>query len=342
MKTRVLDAILGLDKAVDILRAGELVSFPTETVYGLGANALDERAVEKIFKAKGRPQDNPLIVHVSSVEMLRTLLLPNVIPLIYESVIAAHWPGPLTILVPKPDCIPLIVTAGQGTVAFRIPGNEFARNLIEKCGFPIAAPSANTSGRPSPTLAQHVLDDLNGRINLILDGGPCSSGLESTVLDGLRDIPAILRPGSVTAEMLEKLLGQVDVYRRDFVDSALEAKPTTPGMKYKHYCPNAEVVVVEICRSVELQMEAIDVEIQHCLSKGLKVGVLLTGNQEIIGCATRLCLGNTAKEVAHSLFSHLRQMEKTGVNIIIVQGIAEEGEGLAVMNRIRKAASKVI
>jgi L-threonylcarbamoyladenylate synthase len=328
-----------LEKAVALLQENEVVAFPTETVYGLGANALSTIAIEKIFKAKGRPSDNPLIVHVSSRDMLDKLLAPEKVPLQYEELLNHYWPGPLTILVPKPKCIPESVTAGQPTLAVRMPAHPIAKRLIELCGFPLAAPSANTSGRPSPTSASHVLDDLGDRISMIIDGGSCDSGVESTVLDGLRPVPAILRPGGVTYEMIQKYLPHVQVYRKDFVDKALEDAPTTPGMKYRHYTPNADVILIEP-RDIATQRRILDECYHEHSNRGLKVGVLSHSLSKEYPIEIKL--GSTAAEVAKELFASLREMESLKVQTIIVQGISEDDEGMAVMNRIRKAASQCV
>ncbi|KAJ3000797.1 hypothetical protein HDV02_003599 [Globomyces sp. JEL0801] len=329
-----------LDHAADILRKGGLLA---ETVYGLGANALDSDAVAKIFIAKNRPQDNPLIVHVSDLEMLNSFLAPQSIPNIYLDLIHQEWPGPLTILCEKPEILPLSVSAGQNTVAIRIPAHPVARALIKKCGFPLAAPSANTSGRPSPTLANHVFEEMNGRIPLVIDGGPCESGVESTVLDGLRTPPAILRPGGVTVETIRQYIPQVLVYRKDFVDAGLEAAPSTPGMKYRHYTPNAEVVVVELGADDGALARQEDVLHQQYIkysTEGGQVGVLkVGGSQYYPQYPLQFDLGVTANEVARNLFNGLRDLERNGANVILVQGITEASEGLAVMNRVRKAAT---
>jgi L-threonylcarbamoyladenylate synthase len=338
MKTEILRANeSSIQQAKLLLSSDELVAFPTETVYGLGGNCFSSNAIQKIFIAKSRPQDNPLIIHVSDLEMLYSIF-PK-IPEIYEKVIKCHWPGPLTILLPRPDTIPKIVSAGQDTVAVRMPGHPVALELIRKCGFPLAAPSANTSGRPSPTLAEHVYNDLNGRIPLILDGGPCNSGVESTVLDGLRRVPAILRPGGITVETLYTLIGKVEVYRKDFVDKDLESAPTTPGMKYTHYSPNAIVYLIEGSDN-QAMMDKMKVLYDE-LHESKKVGVLYT-SEPSNPFPLQISLGLDAKEVARSLFTSLREMENLGVEVILIQGISEDNEGLAVMNRLRKAASKIV
>ncbi|ORX61063.1 hypothetical protein BCR36DRAFT_579126, partial [Piromyces finnis] len=236
-----------LNKAAQLLKDGEVVAIPTETVYGLAGNALEKNVVPKIFKAKNRPSDNPLIIHISSLKMLKQLLPNGKIPEKYIPVINKYWPGPLTIILPKSSKVPDVVTGGQQTMAVRFPKHPIARALISLCGFPLAAPSANSSGKPSPTLASHVYNDLSGKIPLIIDGGACNLGVESTVLDGIRIPPAILRPGSVTFEKLRVVPGMenIQVYRRDFIDKKLEQVPTTPGMKYRHYSPDAEVILIE-------------------------------------------------------------------------------------------------
>ncbi|KAJ3297867.1 hypothetical protein HK104_011435 [Borealophlyctis nickersoniae] len=374
-----------IQKAANLLRSGLPVAFPTETVYGLAANATDASSVSAVFRAKGRPSDNPLIVHVSSLAMLESLLPSShpTIPSIYTAALRAFWPGPLTILLPRGPRIPLSVTGGHGTMAIRFPSHPIARALIDACGFPLAAPSANTSGRPSPTLASHVYADLNGRIPLIIDGGPCDCGVESTVLDGLRNPPAILRPGGVTWEELKELPGleNVQVYKRDFVEAGMEAAPTTPGMKYRHYSPEAEVVLFELrstsaatvangdcvsggVPSLEVARtrlrQTLDSEIHRLLSptppastsSPSRIGVLRTWGDATTSIPTSATssieeyhLGNAATsplDVARHLFQGLRELEDRGVDVILVEGIGEEREGLAVMNRLRKAAARVV
>ncbi|KAI9016505.1 DHBP synthase RibB-like alpha/beta domain-containing protein [Phycomyces nitens] len=358
-----------IDAAVQWLKRGEAVGIPTETVYGLAANALSADAVSKIFSAKNRPQDNPLIVHVSSLSMLRDLLPNRIVPEIYLPVIEKCWPGPLTIILPTSDLIPSSVTCNQPTVAIRFPSHPVARALIEGCGFPLAAPSANSSGKPSPTLASHVFDDLQGRIPMILDGGSCNVGVESTVLDGLRNPPAILRPGGVTFETLKLIPGmeKLQVYRKDFVDSALEQAPTTPGMKYRHYSPEAKVILMER----DLETEESELEYKRHFEKMWKdevkaaqqktnpikrIGILrTTGHDEReqweeiktttdgIECVI-LQMGRLGHpdQVARGMFKALRELDGRSVDLIFVEGVSESQEGMAVMNRLRKAASKVI
>lgn len=346
-----------LMEAVKLLTADEVIGMPTETVYGLAANALSEVGISKIYSVKNRPQDNPLIVHVSSLSMLESIMPDNRIPPVYLPLLEKLWPGALTIIVPKSDFIPSAITCGQPTVAIRFPSHPVARALIERCGFPIAAPSANSSGKPSPTLASHVLTDLNGRIPLILDGGQCNFGIESTVLDAMRNPPAILRPGGCTYEDIQKLPGmeELQVYRKHFVDKQLEMVPTTPGMKYRHYSPEAAVVLFEQpldSTSSGNISDAVRNEINKLTEagqQGLKVGILQTGDDckftdcDIVQVITkRMGRASHPEEVAKVMFAAIRELDSQGVDYIFIEGISEDREGMAVMNRLRKAASTII
>ena len=359
------DDQVAIDEAVACLKNGEAIGIPTETVYGLAANALDASAVSKIFGAKNRPQDNPLIVHVSSIAMLKSILPDNQVPEVYLPIIRQHWPGPLTIIVPTSPQIPTSVTCGHPTVAVRFPSHPVARSLIEACGFPLAAPSANSSGKPSPTLASHVYHDLQGKIPLILDGGACNVGVESTVLDGLRNPPAILRPGGLTYEALKGVEGmeKLQVYRKHFVDKELEMAPTTPGMKYRHYSPEAMVILIERKEEVDaLFNEKFDSTLASQLAKvkdsgvGVqKIGILRTTHDgETVMWETNTMVSDTdcislqmgrfghPEEVARGMFKGLRELDGRNVDLIFVEGISEDREGMAVMNRLRKAATKTI
>ncbi|KAK9484907.1 DHBP synthase RibB-like alpha/beta domain-containing protein [Lipomyces starkeyi] len=348
-----------LHKAADIIRNHIApVAFPTETVYGLGASALSTTAVRQIFAAKNRPLDNPLIVHISSVSQLRRVLYTK-IPDIYEPLIQKFWPGPLTIILPLPDPIrnedgvetPAIspaCTPGQNTFGVRMPSHPVARALIAITDTPIAAPSANASSRPSPTTAMHVYTDMAGRIPLILDGGPCNVGLESTVVDGTVSPPAILRPGGVSIEEIRKYGGP---FWKDVVTGKSEAgqdeKVRTPGMKYRHYSPKAKVVVILG------QGDGSDGEIVRYirgLSGDLKIGVLPSRlfnldswDEEIM---KKICvvkkLGKSGADISRNLFAHLREVDEAGVDLIIVEGVGEEDEGAAIMNRLRKAATEIL
>ncbi|TFK93608.1 translation factor [Polyporus arcularius HHB13444] len=361
-----------LRRASEELRAQKTVAFPTETVYGLGALALEPAAVAKIFSTKGRPPDNPLIVHVSSREMLeRVLPAGYAISRTYETLMKHFWPGPLTLLFPSdPSIVPSIITANQPTVAVRMPSHPVARALIALADAPVAAPSANSSGKPSPTRAEHVYDDLQGKLGVILDGGPCGVGLESTVVDGLQDDGnlRVLRPGGVTVEDLERVIREdlsdvvpaprVLVHRRDYRDEALEQAPTTPGMKYRHYSPSVPVTL--LCTqsqspphtartSLTAFLDTIQADAQT-QGKSLHVGVLAPSDSPLLDRLraaslpdvrwTEHPLGPLAEPAvsAHRLFDGLLSLDKAKVDLILIEEIQEEREGLAVMNRVRKAA----
>ena len=348
-----------LSKAVEILRNGDVVAFPTETVYGLGANALDPIAVRKIFNAKNRPSDNPLIVHVSSIRMLRSIL-PSPIPSQYTALMDAFWPGPLTLLFPRHmTMIPDEVCHHHPTVAVRFPAHPVARALISECGFPLAAPSANASGRPSPTLAMHVLQDLKGRIPLILDGGEVLNvGIESTVVDGYTntDPPLVLRPGMITADQIRSVGGKAWEKVRDYKagSAEMEKSPTTPGMKYRHYQPNAELVLFAI--SETSTQKAFEQKINATLKElpaDARIGVMRSGGgltwPKVEATMIDLVDENAtspslcAEQVARNLFSGLRHLDDVEhATVILVQGVPDIGNGVGVMNRLRKAASTIV
>ncbi|KAF0458259.1 translation factor [Gigaspora margarita] len=365
-----------LENAKKLLSENQVIAIPTETVYGLASNALCSEAIQKIYVVKNRPLDNPLIIHISSLKMLKKYLLPDFIeiPKIYELVIKKFWPGPLTILLPKPESIPLEVTCNQPTVAVRFPSHPIARALISTCGFPLAAPSANASGKPSPTLASHVWTDLNSKIPLIIDGGQCNFGVESTVLDAISSKdPIILRPGGITFEALVQIPGfeNLKVYNKDFIDKKLEMTPTTPGMKYRHYSPNAKVVLIDLGDDRIKSRIILKREVQRIMNGDTKkIGILLftdnikniqndllkskidlntntlindsdlSNNNNII----EYSLGSSIhpEQVAKELFKGLRCLDEYKVDYIVVEGISEMNEGLAVMNRLRKAASLIL
>ncbi|KAF7309471.1 Carboxylic ester hydrolase [Mycena indigotica] len=344
------------------------VAFPTETVYGLGALALDASATSKIFSTKGRPADNPLIVHVSSFPMLQTLLPPEyILPATYTALIKHFWPGPLTLLFPcDPNTIPPIVTAGQPTVAIRMPSHPVARALIAVSNTPLAAPSANSSGKPSPTKAEHVYADLNGKISLILDGGACDVGLESTVVDGLQADGEIrvLRPGGVTVEDIERVLQlelesipKVLVHKRDYRDEVLEAAPTTPGMKYRHYSPAVPVNLLCTLSTPPTDIKPVNFVsyLESLKTEGratLKIGILSPTDSPLGKYSLpidgfewlRFPLGPSADPAksAHLLFDGLLTLERQGADMILIEEIREEREGLAFMNRVRKAAGECV
>jgi len=320
-------------KASHIIRSGGTVAFPTETVYGLGANALDAGAVAKIFRAKGRPADNPLIVHISSREMLK--MVAKDIPALAFKLMDAFWPGALTIILKRKDGVPDITTGGLDTVAVRIPDHEIALSLIREAGVPIAAPSANISGRPSPTKAEHVIKDMDGKIGAVIDGGECSIGIESTVIDLTVVPPVLLRPGGICLEEITGCIGSVDI-------GAESVK--SPGMKYTHYSPRTKLVLIEGERErvlAEIKRRILD---YHRL--GYKVGVIVTRESASqIECEAKYIIGSTndLKEVAGRLFSGLRFLDEANVDVGVVEGIFPEiKEGRAIMNRLRKAAGENI
>ena len=412
-----------LHEAADHLKHSSIpVGFPTETVYGLGADATRSDAVKGIYKAKGRPSDNPLIIHVCDLTMLRSLLsspeekngyAADVIPEIYKPLIKAFWPGPLTILLrnPKQSRLAPEVTAGLPSFGARMPSSPLALSLIHLASVPIAAPSANASTKPSPTTAQHVLNDLNDRIEIILDGGPCQVGVESTVVDGLCDPPVVLRPGGISIDRIRECEGWKDVVK-GYKDASEEGShaPRAPGMKYKHYSPKAKVVLYEESQTqktnsglrleVEEILSALDKKTEYLgdetLDRKPLIGIVstkrwgefeifdvasLSSNDEehikilqkravetknmfkmkqgqlwrILGGLSRkrhqerhvaniieVALGTETKDIAHGLFSALRELDQRGVDVIYVEGIEDEGNiAAAVMNRLRKAATVI-
>lgn len=337
MKTQVLkptDEALRL--AADLLRAGQLVAFPTETVYGLGANALDSAAVPGIFASKGRPADNPLIVHIHDRKQLDGLCRTNDNAL---KLMEAFWPGPLTLIMPRKPAVPDAVTAGLETVAVRMPSHPVAARLLKACDLPIAAPSANRSGKPSPTTAKHVFDDMDGRIPLILDGGSCDVGLESTVVDMSGDVPCILRPGGVTKAMLEAVIGDVTVAGSVLRPLRPDETALSPGMRYKHYAPTGQVTLVE--GDEDDVVAALALLHQQAVQSGQTPCVMCFTEH---AAALRDChphdIGSrdNPAEVAHRLFDTLRRLDDEGMDAIFSEVMPPEGVGLAVMNRLGRAA----
>lgn len=327
----------GLLKAAEILRAGGLVAFPTETVYGLGANAFLGEAVVKIFVAKGRPQDNPLIVHVSSMEMLDECAeVPD--ERIYK-VMEELWPGPLTVVLPKREGIPDQVTAGLNTVGIRMPDNKIALELIRLAGVPVAAPSANISGKPSPTEARHVIDDLFGKVDVIIDGGKCSFGLESTVVDFSGGKPLILRPGAVSFSVLKKFFAEVEYDPAIIKGSNIEV-PKAPGMKYRHYAPEAGIIVVK--GDTDKRIKKIK-EIKRDLeAKGCQVGILcFYENAGYFEGKYRIILGSIFdyEECGRNLFSAFRSFDELGVDYIICEWENLGTDYIALENRLFKASA---
>ena len=319
-----------------ILREGGLVGMPTETVYGLGANALDPEAVRAIFRAKGRPGDNPLIVHIARREEI--LPLVRAIPKAAERLMDAFWPGPMTLILPKADCIPPEVSAGLDTVGIRLPASEAARALIAAAGCPVAAPSGNRSGRPSPTTAQHMLEDMDGRIPLILDGGACEVGVESSVIDATGETPVILRPGGITREMIADVLGAVEVDEHVMSPLAEGEAVRSPGMKYKHYAPRAKTVIFE--GEAGRVVEAICARYDAAEEAGERVAILGFDEHDF-GSRTCLSLGHVTcpQEAAARLFGALRELDERGETLALCEAVDMAGIGLAVMNRMGRAAA---
>ncbi len=316
-----------------ILSEGGVVAFPTETVYGLGADGLNPEAVKKIYAAKGRPSDNPLILHIATLDTL-SLLAENIPQIAYE-LADRFWPGPLTMILRKQPVVPDIVTAGLPTVAVRMPENLVARRLIDAAETPLAAPSANLSGSPSPTLAQHVAADFSGRIEMIIDGGPCRLGIESTVVDLSSHKPQILRAGSITMEMLEEVIGPLS-------QRFHSQQPKAPGMKYRHYAPKAQLSLV-LGESAAVSDEII--KTAALLSQRGTVRIFATEETAGRYHDFSVCsLGSLAvpETVAANLFNALRQCDQDGVEFILAEGVCESGVGVAVMDRLRKAAKEII
>ncbi len=324
-------------EAAQILRSGGLVAFPTETVYGLGANALEAEASAKIYAAKGRPSDNPLIAHISCLDELAPLV--SEIPEAGRKLAEKYWPGPLTLVFPKSDIVPYGTTGGLDTVAVRMPSDPIANRLIALAGVPIAAPSANTSGRPSPTQAEHVHQDMNGKIEMIIDGGAVGIGVESTIVDVTGEIPMLLRPGAVTMEMLQETVGQVEI------DPAIQGplqpdiRPKAPGMKYRHYAPKAALILVEGEESAVVS--AINRLVEESLKAGEKVGIICTEEtRDRYPQGILRCVGEREHEetIAHNLFAVLREFDELQVDGIFSESFDSDHLGQAIMNRLMKAA----
>lgn len=325
-----------IEEAGLILKKGGLVAFPTETVYGLGADALNDKAAKKIYGAKGRPSDNPLIVHITNIEALSEIT--GAISREAQIIAGKYWPGPLTMIFDKSDRVPLETTGGLKTVAVRMPSHEIARRVIDAGGGYIAAPSANTSGRPSPTCARHVKEDLDGKIDMILDGGPVDIGVESTILDMTVTPPVILRPGAITKEMLEELIGQVSVDKTLLGEDSREP-PKAPGMKYRHYAPKAKLVIVE--GEMDSVIPQINSLAEEKSEQGYRVGIIgttetvslyLAGNVKNIGSR------GSASSIASHLYGILREFDDDGTDYIFSESFAREGMEGAVMNRLLKAS----
>ena len=319
-----------IKEAVKLLKNGEVVGMPTETVYGLGANALDENAVRKIFTAKGRPADNPLIVHISDFEMIKPLV--KEIPELAYKCAEEFWPGPLTMIMPKSDIIPSVTSGGLDSVGIRMPSHKTARAIIEKCGFPIAAPSANLSGSPSPTTAGHVFNDMNGRIPAIVDGGFSAVGVESTVISFENDAIRILRPGFISAEDLKEITPNVIIDKGVIAQLENGAIARSPGMKYKHYAPKADITIIDG------SLDAFRSYVAKNKCNGLICMTFSDSDCDGLGVRT-LSYGDTDEKQAHLLFDTLRELDNIGAKKVFARCPRKDGVGLAVYNRLLRAAA---
>ena len=337
--SRTPDAAV-IAQAGQIIKEGGLVAFPTETVYGLGGDALNPDSSRKIYAAKGRPSDNPLIVHIAEMEALDKICAQ--IPQEMRQLAEAFWPGPLTMIVPKSDAVPRETTGGLDTVAIRMPDHPTALALIRASGGYIAAPSANASGRPSPTLAAHVMEDLQGRIEMILDGGEVGIGVESTIVDLTGDVPTILRPGYVTEEMLRRVLGEVQT-DPTLMQKVEGGRPKAPGMRYRHYAPKGTLSLVE--GAPEEVMAQINTLIAEAAGQGKKTGVLCT-EESMAGYRADVVRSLGSREdmrsIALHLYRALREFDTEGVETIYAESFSRDGFGQAVMNRLLKAAGYTI
>ena len=325
-----------LKQAGEILKSGGLVAFPTETVYGLGGDGLNARSSEKIYAAKGRPSDNPLIIHIADMESLDRIV--SYVPEKARKLAEKYWPGPLTMIFQKSEEVPLETTGGLDSVAVRMPSHKTARMLIRYGGGYVAAPSANTSGRPSPTKASHVIEDLNGKVEMILDGGEVGIGLESTIVDFTEEIPVILRPGYINQEMLEEVLGQVRMDKGLLItDTGI--RPKAPGMKYRHYAPKAQLTIIE--GNTEAVVQEINRRCQDGEAAGLRAGVIGTDEtvsayhaQVVKSIGTR----QDEESIARHLFGILREFDEEKVDMIFSESFETPRMGQAIMNRLLKAA----
>lgn len=325
-----------VEQAGDFIKKGGLVAFPTETVYGLGGDALNPDSSRKIYAAKGRPSDNPLIVHISKWESLEKIAAK--LPPEAKVLADAFWPGPLTMIVEKNELVPKETTGGLNTVAVRMPDHKAALDFIEAAGGFVAAPSANISGRPSPTLAKYVVQDMDGRIEMILDGGEVGIGVESTIVDLTSEVPTILRPGYITQEMLERVLGEVEADITILKNDSGQA-PKAPGMKYRHYAPKGDMTLVE--GSESQVVEYINQKVQEAKANGQTVGVMCTDETyDAIQADVKKSVGSRQDEyeIARRLYRILREFDDENVSVIYSESFSAEGFGNAVMNRLLKAA----
>lgn len=324
-------------QAAQIIRDGGLVAFPTETVYGLGADGMNQKAAAQIYQAKGRPSDNPLIVHIAEIGELGRVT--GEVNEKAEKLIKEFWPGPLTLIFQKKEEIPLQITGGLDTVAVRMPSHPVAQKLIKESGTIIAAPSANTSGRPSPTQASHVKEDLYGKIDMLIDGGSVGIGLESTIVDMTIEPPMLLRPGYITVPMLEQVIGKIQIDPSLSGDMAEQARPKAPGMKYRHYAPKAELFIVEG------ELSQVVTEINRLAGEkkkqGYRIGIIATEETKDLYCGDNVRVVGARQDeasIARHLFAVLREFDKLGTEYIFSEAFSEENLGQAIMNRLIKAA----
>ncbi|NMP37373.1 MAG: threonylcarbamoyl-AMP synthase [Clostridiales bacterium] len=330
-KIQSSDDTQAIAEVAEILKNGGIAAIPTETVYGLAAGAFDVKAVENIFIAKGRPQDNPLIVHIADFDSINELVssLPDSARILAKK----FWPGPLTMILPKSDKVPLVVTAGLDTVAVRMPSHPVAAAIIRASGLPLAAPSANLSGKPSPTNARYVIEDLNGRVDAIADGGDCSAGVESTVISLAGDVPRVLRPGVITVEQLRSVLGDVIVDKAVLSQPEKGAKVMSPGMKYKHYAPKAKITIIN--SSLERYIEYINENATENTA-----ALCFDGEERLMPLKCVTYGGeNDGMAQAHRLFDALRELDEIGAQTVFARCPSSDGVGLAVYNRLLRAAA---
>jgi L-threonylcarbamoyladenylate synthase len=330
-----------ISEAGEIMKKGGLVAFPTETVYGLGANALDENASAKIYEAKGRPSDNPLIVHIAEMEALNKIVteVPDKAKILADK----FWPGPLTMIFNKTDMVPYATTGGLNTVAVRMPNHRLALELIKASGGYVAGPSANTSGRPSPTKAEHVVEDMNGKIDMIIDGGMVGIGIESTIVDVSTDNPMILRPGYINKEMLEEVIGEVLVDHTILAEGNCKEKPKAPGMKYKHYAPKGDLTIIEGEEKAVIGM--INKLSAEKIANNYNVGIIATDetiDKYQSGQVKSIGKRSHEQTISHNLYNVLREFDDTNVEFIYSESFSNGKLGVAIMNRLLKAAGHKI
>lgn len=343
MKTEILDIDINsidfnkIKFAAEVIINGGLVAFPTETVYGLGANGLNQSAVKKIFAAKGRPSDNPLILHIADKNSLVGLV--DNVPANALALMEHFWPGPLTLVLNKTSKVPDIITAGLSTVAVRVPSHPVALELIRAAGLPIAAPSANISGKPSPTTSSHVIDDLYGKVDVIINAEGSRIGVESTVLDITHTPPVVLRPGGISMEQLANILGKVEIDPGLVLGDTVGLIPRSPGMKYKHYSPKAEVIVIE--GDIDNVVKKIIGLVEEYKDRGILIGILATEQTKCMyKDVSTISLGDRMEpdEIAANLFKGFRNFDDMGIEVIFAEAVDNKGIGMAIMNRMNKAA----